>query len=691
VTPTTAPAVFSFVPVADAYVNAATGDKNFGNNSALRLDASPAIRSYLRFEVQGISGTPARVTLSVYANSSNPVGYNLHQVSDNSWAESGLTYNNAPPVGSIIGTSGQLAKDTWVALDVTGWVTGNGVWSFAMTSTSSTATSFSSREGARAPQLVIETSLAGMQAALQGQSSPLTGAGAMSLSDNIPEVTATPSPIAPTLTATWTPIPTPTSTLVLWAATPSPQSLVIVPIEPVATATTIVEAPAPTAALALPSATQTLAPPVSPSATLTPTSAPSATATLVPTEAPPTGTPTLIPAAPLQLVESDDARIQQEGTWTARDTGVASGGRYLFSSGSPGDALTLLFAGTSVNIIYVGHPALGTFVIEVDGAALRQIDTAAPESQFGVRTSVVGLPAGTHVLRVHPASGTIAIDAFEVETPLAAPATPAPVVVPTLAYPTATTTISPQPIVPTIMLPPFQLPFTETFDSGQGWTATGAWELDTAGALSGSGWFVDAAQGGQVSLLTSDSLVDLGDAVEPALTYWDKAVLTGFETFSAEISVDGGLAWSPLSWHTGATSDWEQQTVDLSPYSGQVIRLRFRLDVPPGIPNVAAAHGVWIDELSIQEQPLVATPAPLPVPAPVETPPVVGAPTLESIGAPTPTPAPTPAPAETPTAAASPTSWPTGTLTPVPTLTPTESPTQQPPTPVATAAALETG
>ena len=146
----------TFTPAADAYVSSASPTSNFGL-SVLRVDASPDLHSYLRFNVQGLSGTVQHVTLRVFANSANSIGYDVRGVSDTSWSESGLTYANAPPVGAIIGSSGRFSTGTWTTVDVTTWVTGNGVWSLALTTTSGTATSLASRESASTPpQLVIQ-------------------------------------------------------------------------------------------------------------------------------------------------------------------------------------------------------------------------------------------------------------------------------------------------------------------------------------------------------------------------------------------------------------------------------------------------------------------------------------------------------------------------------------------------------
>ena len=53
-----------FVPLMDAYVNSDFPSTNFGA-SALRVDATPDVRTYLRFNVQGVTPPIRRVTLRV--------------------------------------------------------------------------------------------------------------------------------------------------------------------------------------------------------------------------------------------------------------------------------------------------------------------------------------------------------------------------------------------------------------------------------------------------------------------------------------------------------------------------------------------------------------------------------------------------------------------------------------------------
>ena len=149
---------FAYTPVADSYVNAGSPASNFGTSTTLRADASPDVHSYLRFDVQGLSGTVTKATLRVFANSASNVGCTANSVSDNTWTESTITYDNAPPVGSALGSSPPFGAGVWVSIDMTAYITGDGSYDVALTTPGSTAVSFASREsGANAPQLIIET------------------------------------------------------------------------------------------------------------------------------------------------------------------------------------------------------------------------------------------------------------------------------------------------------------------------------------------------------------------------------------------------------------------------------------------------------------------------------------------------------------------------------------------------------
>jgi len=149
---------FTYPSLADAYINPGNAGSNYGTSTVLRADASPDFRSYLRFDVQGLSGTVTRATLRVYANSSSILGCTANSVDDTTWSEATINYNNAPPVGGAVGSSSAFGANAWVDIDVTAYITGDGTYNLALTTSSSTAISLASREaGANAPQLIVET------------------------------------------------------------------------------------------------------------------------------------------------------------------------------------------------------------------------------------------------------------------------------------------------------------------------------------------------------------------------------------------------------------------------------------------------------------------------------------------------------------------------------------------------------
>jgi hypothetical protein len=173
----------TFAPVADSYVDSSLPSANYGNFTQLRVDNSPVVKSYLRFNISGLAGTVTNATLRVYANSSLSSGVNANRVADNTWGETTITYANAPAVGTAIGTSSAVTAGTWVSIDVTPYVTGNGTLSFALTSANATALSVASREATNKPQLVIST-------ATSSTSTPTATASAPTATKVLP--TATP-------------------------------------------------------------------------------------------------------------------------------------------------------------------------------------------------------------------------------------------------------------------------------------------------------------------------------------------------------------------------------------------------------------------------------------------------------------------------------------------------------------------
>jgi acid phosphatase type 7 len=148
----------AFSPVADAYVTADIPNTNYGASQMIRFDASPVVNGYLTFTVQGLSGSIATAKLRIYANSSSSSGCKVFSVPDVSWGERSITFNNAPALGAQIGSYGAIRSSSWIEIDVTPLVTGNGTFSLAISGINTTAVSLASREsGSFVPQLVVAT------------------------------------------------------------------------------------------------------------------------------------------------------------------------------------------------------------------------------------------------------------------------------------------------------------------------------------------------------------------------------------------------------------------------------------------------------------------------------------------------------------------------------------------------------
>ena len=154
------PSSLTFAVAADTYVNAGSPGSNYGGATTFRTDATPDLHAYLRFTVQGLAGSPIRhASLKIYPNNTSNLGISALAVADNSWGEKTMTYNNAPALGSVLATSGPIAAGNWITLDVTPYITGEGTFSFGVTTTSSAALSFPAREsGANAAQLMLDFS-----------------------------------------------------------------------------------------------------------------------------------------------------------------------------------------------------------------------------------------------------------------------------------------------------------------------------------------------------------------------------------------------------------------------------------------------------------------------------------------------------------------------------------------------------
>jgi len=114
-------------------------------------------RSFLRFDVTGLAGTPTSATLRLFVIDESNSGGSIFLV-PSSWTETGLTWSNQPALpSSSLATAGAAALGTWVEFDVSSAVLGPGTVSFALSGGTTNSVYYSSREGANPPELVVRT------------------------------------------------------------------------------------------------------------------------------------------------------------------------------------------------------------------------------------------------------------------------------------------------------------------------------------------------------------------------------------------------------------------------------------------------------------------------------------------------------------------------------------------------------
>jgi PKD repeat protein len=149
------PTLRTLAPAADAMVGAAKPTRNYGSDPELRVKHD-AWRSFLRFDVAGLGAPVERATLRLFVNAGARDGGALYAVTG-AWSESQVTWNTAPPLqGAPLAQLGPVATGTWVEVDVTAAIAGDGSYGFGLENAASVSVYYGSRESATPPELVIE-------------------------------------------------------------------------------------------------------------------------------------------------------------------------------------------------------------------------------------------------------------------------------------------------------------------------------------------------------------------------------------------------------------------------------------------------------------------------------------------------------------------------------------------------------
>ena len=147
----------TYTPTDDAYVRSNFPDENTGTAPTLRAYKSSTAQTdtFLRFAVGAPVGSVTSAKLRLFVTNASPNGGVLF-TADPGWSESTLTWNSRPTIGTTtIASAGAVTVGTWIELDVTAIVTGQGPYSFVLRGASGDVAYYDSEETANKPQLVV--------------------------------------------------------------------------------------------------------------------------------------------------------------------------------------------------------------------------------------------------------------------------------------------------------------------------------------------------------------------------------------------------------------------------------------------------------------------------------------------------------------------------------------------------------
>ncbi|MEW4922690.1 DNRLRE domain-containing protein [Algibacter sp. 2305UL17-15] len=146
----------------DAYVrNGNKSGNNYGSNSVMQIKetskSNKKRHAYIQFDVSDLTTTQGNIVLRIQ-NDGNNGSVKVHELSNDSWDENTITWNNKPSSTGLIGTL-TLNNNATNEIDVTSYVVnqvnGDGVASFVLKGNNSTLYKIATKEGSFAPELAV--------------------------------------------------------------------------------------------------------------------------------------------------------------------------------------------------------------------------------------------------------------------------------------------------------------------------------------------------------------------------------------------------------------------------------------------------------------------------------------------------------------------------------------------------------
>lgn len=164
-TPTRTPVKVTgyYSPSADTFVRSEFPDSNYGSNTKMNVKGSSTKLTYMKFDLSALAGKQVtKATLRFKTVDFQPAPsttYSIRGVTNSSWGESTLNYNNRPAIGSAITSFSQVVQNGWKDVDITSTVqsSAGSLFSLAINnSLNSSEIAINTKESADKPILVVE-------------------------------------------------------------------------------------------------------------------------------------------------------------------------------------------------------------------------------------------------------------------------------------------------------------------------------------------------------------------------------------------------------------------------------------------------------------------------------------------------------------------------------------------------------
>jgi PKD repeat protein len=153
------PVTTTFAVTADSIISSTSPTKNYGTYDYIRalapLNGSTEYRPFVRFDVSGVTGTVTHAVMRLYVTDGT-TNAGAWYTTAASWSETTINWANAPaPTGGAVASTGAVNAGTWIEVDVTSAVSGNGPISITAIPVSTNSVRYGSKESTTAPQLVV--------------------------------------------------------------------------------------------------------------------------------------------------------------------------------------------------------------------------------------------------------------------------------------------------------------------------------------------------------------------------------------------------------------------------------------------------------------------------------------------------------------------------------------------------------